>query len=54
MTSPITRPATRADCLAIARLYSVASDGVANYIWTKLAQPGEDILDVGRRYIRIR
>lgn len=27
----------------------MSSDGVADYIWTKLARPGEDILDVGRR-----
>jgi len=31
----------------------ISSDGVADYIWTKLAQPGEDILAVGqRRYER--
>jgi GNAT superfamily N-acetyltransferase len=29
-------------------LYSISSDGVADYIWTKLTQPGEDILDVGQ------
>lgn len=39
----------QADCAAIARLYSISSDGVADYIWSKLAMPGEDILDVGRR-----
>lgn len=44
-----TRPATKADCAAIASLYRISSDGVADYIWTKLAKPGEDILDVGRR-----
>lgn len=43
------RPATKADCADIARLYSISSDGVADYIWTTLAGPGEDILDVGRR-----
>ena len=43
------RPARKSDCRRIAELYSVSSDGVADYIWTKLAQPGEDILDVGRR-----
>lgn len=43
------RPAEKSDCQAIASLYSISSDGVADYIWTKLAQPGEDILDVGRR-----
>ena len=47
------RPAEKSDCRAIASLYSISSDGVADYIWTKLAQTGEDILDVGqRRYER--
>jgi ribosomal protein S18 acetylase RimI-like enzyme len=47
------RPAQKSDCRAIASLYSISSDGVADYIWTKLAQPGEDLLDVGqRRYER--
>ena len=43
------RPARKSDCRRIAELYSISSDGVADYIWTKLAAPGEDILDVGRR-----
>ena len=43
------RPASKVDCGDIASLYSISSDGVADYIWTKLAEPGEDILDVGRR-----
>lgn len=47
------RPAQKSDCRVIASLYSISSDGVADYIWTKLAQPGENILDVGqRRYER--
>lgn len=47
------RPALRSECRFIAQLYSTASDGVADYIWTQLAGPGEDILDVGaRRYAR--
>jgi len=47
------RSATKADCGTIAALYSISSDGVADYIWTTLASPGEDILDVGqRRYER--
>ncbi|MDX1527745.1 MAG: GNAT family N-acetyltransferase [Gammaproteobacteria bacterium] len=49
----IIRPAAKADCRPIARLYSISSDGVADYIWTQLAAPGEDIIDVGqRRYER--
>lgn len=43
------RKARKSECRRIAQLYSISSDGVADYIWTKLAQPGEDILDVGRR-----
>ena len=43
------RPARKSDCRRIAELYRISSDGVADYIWTKLAGPGEDILDVGRR-----
>ena len=41
------------DCAKIAALYSISSDGVADYIWRKLARPGEDPLEVGeRRYAR--
>ena len=43
------RPATKDDCGSIAALYSISSDGVADYIWTRMAAPGEDILEVGRR-----
>jgi ribosomal protein S18 acetylase RimI-like enzyme len=47
------RPAVREDCEHIARLYRISSDGVADYIWTRLAEEGEDILAVGqRRYER--
>ena len=43
------RPATKGDCASIAALYSISSDGVADYIWTKLAADGEDILEVGKK-----
>jgi ribosomal protein S18 acetylase RimI-like enzyme len=47
------RPARKAESRAIAELYQISSDGVADYIWTGLAEPGENILDVGaRRYAR--
>jgi ribosomal protein S18 acetylase RimI-like enzyme len=47
------RPARKSDCRRIAELYRVSSDGVADYIWSKLAEPSEDVLDVGcRRYER--
>ena len=45
----IMRPAHKGDCRRIAELYRISSDGVADYIWTKLSQAEEDILDVGRR-----
>jgi len=47
------RPARKEDCAEIAALYSISSDGVADYIWTQIARPGEDILAVGKaRYER--
>ena len=47
------RPATRADARDIALFYRMASEGVSDYVWSLLAEPGEDLLDVGaRRYER--
>ncbi len=43
------RPAVKSECRTIAELYRISSDGVAEYIWTKMAEPGEDVLDVGQR-----
>ena len=43
------RPARKEDCATIATLYSIASAGLADYFWTKVARPDEDILSVGRR-----
>lgn len=43
------RPAMLSDCRKIAELYSLSSDGVADYIWAKKAETGEDIVDVGKR-----
>ncbi len=49
----IIRPATKSEARKIAEFYAISSDGVANYVWSKLAEPGEDLLDVGaRRYAR--
>ena len=45
----IFRSARKGECRTIARLYSISSDGLSDYIWTVLARPGEDILDVGER-----
>lgn len=47
------RPARREDARRIAELYSIASEGVSDYIWSKQKQPGENLLDAGqRRYER--
>ena len=47
------RPAGRADSRRIAGLYRLSSEGVSDYVWSRLAEPGEDLLDVGeRRYAR--
>lgn len=45
----IFRPARRNESRTIARLFSMASDGVADYVWTKSVKPGEDVLDAGER-----
>ena len=41
MTDVIIRPARREDAGTIAALYRISSDGVADYIWSRLAEPGE-------------
>ena len=47
------RSAVRADAREIARLFQITSEGAADYIWSQLAQPGQDLLDVGAiRYAR--
>jgi ribosomal protein S18 acetylase RimI-like enzyme len=47
------RPARKEDCRTIAELYRISSDGVADYIWHGLAEPGEKHIAVGeRRYAR--
>lgn len=47
------RPARKDDAAAIARLFLVSSDGLAAYIWSRLAAPGEAFEAVGtRRYAR--
>ncbi|PWC48008.1 GNAT family N-acetyltransferase [Azospirillum sp. TSA6c] len=53
LTALIIRPAHREDSRRIAELIRIAADGVADYIWSTLAAPDEDLLDVGtRRYAR--
>ena len=47
------RPALRTDAREIARLFQISSEGGADYIWSLIAKPGEDLLDVGAiRYAR--
>ena len=47
------RPAVKADCRQIAALYRISSDGVADYIWSKLSNEDDDCLSVGeQRYAR--
>lgn len=47
------RPATKDDSADIARLFLISSDGLAEYIWSQAAEPGETVADAGaRRYGR--
>ena len=43
------RPAKKIESRKIAELFSIASDGVADYIWSKTAGDEGDILDVGQK-----
>lgn len=45
----VIRPARKDECRRVAELYRISSGGVADYIWSQLARPGEDLLEVGRR-----
>ena len=47
------RPAQASDAHDIARFFQLTSEGMADYIWSKLAAPGEALLSVGAaRYAR--
>jgi ribosomal protein S18 acetylase RimI-like enzyme len=47
------RNAAKSDAREIAKLFLIASDGLAEYIWSQLQSPGMDLLDVGEaRYAR--
>lgn len=53
MADTVLRPARADEAGLIARLFLVSSDGLAAYIWGRLAGPGEDLLEVGtKRYAR--
>jgi ribosomal protein S18 acetylase RimI-like enzyme len=51
---PITpfRPATIDDAASLADLVQFASEGMALYLWTKAARPGQDPWDAGRERAR--
>lgn len=36
-------------CRALAQLYSIATDGVADYYWSTVQKPGESLIDAGER-----
>lgn len=46
---PPFRPAVLEDCIPIAALFSIASEGVANYVWSTLQSdyPGLSLLEIG-------
>jgi len=47
------RKARKDDSTDIARLFLISSDGLAEYIWSRVAEPGESVIDAGaRRYAR--
>lgn len=53
MTDITLRPALPDDSATIAELFLISSDGLAEYIWSQIAEPGERLRDVGaRRYAR--
>lgn len=49
----LVRQARREDAGEIARLFLISSDGLARYIWSRLARPGETVAQTGAaRYAR--
>ena len=47
------RQAEKDDSADIARLFLISSDGLAEYIWSKVVEPGETVVEAGtRRYAR--
>jgi GNAT superfamily N-acetyltransferase len=53
MTKVTIRPARAEDSATIAQLFLISSDGLAEYIWSKVAESGESPLEAGtRRYAR--
>lgn len=54
VTGPTTsiRPATPDDARALAELVDMAGEGLPAYLWARMAEPGEDIWQVGERRAR--
>jgi ribosomal protein S18 acetylase RimI-like enzyme len=50
--APIIRAATPDDAHSLAELVDMAGEGLAFYLWTGMAEPGEDPWEVGRRRAR--
>jgi len=46
------RPASPEDAPALAELINFAGEGLPLYLWERMAEPGEDAWDVGRRRAR--
>ncbi len=44
-----TRPATRDDAADLAQLIDLAGKGLPRVLWARMAEPGEDVWDVGAR-----
>jgi GNAT superfamily N-acetyltransferase len=54
-SDPVLRAARPEDCRRIAELFEISSDGVADYVWSRLQEdyPGLSLLEIGeRRYAR--
>ncbi len=49
MENVTTRPATPGDCADLARLIDLAGEGLPQILWSRMAEPGEDVWDVGAR-----
>ena len=52
---PVLRPARIGDCRRIAELFRISSDGIADYIWSRLQDehPGQAPIEIGtQRYAR--
>jgi len=42
------RPARKSDAAALAILVDIAGEGMPSYMWSRMRQPGQSVLEVGR------